>query len=193
MSQTVTGIKIAGDRKIPGNTQLHITNPGIPGQGQVLLKLPWQKEFTDLGLLPIVNGEVILPLKLAFLCHAKEDKEQVEKIGSKLLLDGFLTWYDEKDLLPGDDWQRVIEQEIERCAFFLAFLSSRSCGKTGYVQRELRYALEQRDRRPFGKRFIIPILLDDCQPPRELGEIHFLRMWQRGAYDKLKAALTNQT
>ncbi len=92
MSQVVSGMKIAGDRKIPDKTEARITNPGIPGQVQVHLKLPWQKDFTDLGLLPIVNGEIILPLKLAFLCHAKEDKEQVEKIGSKLLSDGFLTW-----------------------------------------------------------------------------------------------------
>ncbi len=58
------------------------------------------------------------------------------------------------------------------------------------MQRELRYALEQRERRPFGKRFIIPILLDDCETPRELKDIHFLPLWERGAYDQLKVAMT---
>ncbi len=190
MSQVITGIKIAGDRPIPHTTQARITYTGTPGELHVHLKLPWQSDFTDFGLLPILNNEIVLPLKLAFLCHAKEDKDQVEEIGSKLLTDGFLTWYDEKDLLPGDDWQQVIEQEIEKCDFFLAFLSSRSCEKTGYVQRELRYALQQRDRRPFDRRFIIPILLDACDVPRELRQIHFLELWRSGSYEKLKTALT---
>jgi hypothetical protein len=191
MSQVVTGVKLAGDRRIPHGTEARLKNEGVPGHLGVHLRLPWQSEFTDLGSLPITDGEVVLPIKLAFLCHAKEDRGQVEDIGSRLLKDGFLTWYDEKDLLPGDDWQSVIEREIEKCDFFLAFLSSRSVQKTGYVQRELRHALQQRDRRPFGRRFLIPIVLDPCDVPRELREIHFLEFWRPDSYTKLKASLTN--
>jgi len=188
--ETITGIKIARNRKIPDKTEVILRNTGGAGHIGAKLKLPWQKEYTDLGILPIVNNEVVLPLQLAFLCHAKDDRTQVEAVGSKLLADGFLTWFDEKDLLPGDDWQQEIEKAIETCDFFLAFLSRTSCAKTGYVQRELRYALEQRDRRPFGKRFVIPILIDECTPPREFMGIHFLRLWELGAYGKLKQALS---
>ena len=136
MSQVVTGLKLAGDRRIPHGTEARLTFEGVPGHLGVHLRLPWQSEFTDLGSLPITDGEVVLPIKLAFLCHAKEDREQVEDIGSRLLKDGFLTWYDEKDLLPGDDWQVVIEREIETVISFSRFFD-RSVQKTGYVQREL--------------------------------------------------------
>jgi len=189
MHDQVDRIRFAGGRTVP-DAIIQLKNVGVAGKLQVHIKLPWQQDFTNFGLLPIVNGEVVLPVKLAFLGHAKEDKQEVEAIGTRLLSDGFLTWYDEKDLLPGDDWQRVIEREIEQCDYFLAFLSSRSVAKVGYVQRELRYALQQRDRRPLGKRFMIPILLDACEVPKEIGDIHFLRLWEPGAYDKLKAALT---
>ena len=157
---------------------------------QVELKLPWQSAFKNLGLLPICNQEIVLPLKLAFLCHAKEDKTEVEAIREKLLSDGFLTWYADKDLLPGDEWELLIEREIEGCDYFLAFLSSRSVSKTGYVQRELRHAMKQRTLRPHGKRYIIPIQLDDCEVPPELSEIHFLKMWQLESYDRLLTAMS---
>ncbi len=90
------------------------------------------------------------------------------------------------------NWQQVIESEIEKCDYFLAFLSRRSVSKTGYVNRELRYALEQGERRPFGQRFIVPILLDDCVLPREFREIHSLRMWERGSYEKRVQALSER-
>jgi hypothetical protein len=189
MDTVVTGMKLAGDRPTPDNTLVRIENPGIPGQVRAHVKLPWQKEWKDLGLLKLVGTELVLPLKLAFFCHAKEDKIKVQEIGSRLLEDGFLTWYDDKDLLPGDDWEQVIEGEIEGCDYFLAFLSSQSVKKAGYVNRELRYALEQRERKPFRHRFIIPILLDECTPPRELKSIHFIRMWEPGSYEKLLKAL----
>lgn len=185
-------IKLRGDRNVPNKMLLTLTYTGVPDYVHAQVKLPWQKEWTDLGLISVNEGEVVLPLKLVFLCHAKEDKTKVEEIGSKLLEDGFLTWYDDKDLLPGDDWEQVVEKEIGGCDYFLAFLSSRSLGKTGYVNRELRYALAQRDRRPLGHRFIIPILMDDCSPPRELHGIHFCRIWESGGYEKLVKALASE-
>lgn len=133
---TISQINLAGGRPIPETTQLKVTYTGFPEKVHVLIQLPWQKTWKDLGLLPVVGTKLVLPLKLAFLCHAKEDKQQVEEIGSRLLEDGFLTWYDEKDLLPGDDWEDVIEREIEGCDFFLAFLSSQSVTKIGYVNRD---------------------------------------------------------
>ena len=187
---TISQVTLARGRPIPDTTQVKITCTGAPGKLQVLIRLPWQSDWKDLGLIPVVGTELVLPLKLAFLCHAKEDKKQVEEIGSRLLEDGILTWYDDKDLLPGDDWEDVIEREIEGCDFFLAFLSSRSLSKIGYVNRELRYALEQGDRRPLGQRFIIPVLLDECRPPRELKRFHFMKSWEAGAYDKLVKVLS---
>jgi len=187
---TISKVTLARGRAIPDTTRVKFTYTGTSGKLHVLIQLPWQSTWKDLGLIEVVGTELVLPLKLVFLCHAKEDKKEVEEIGSRLLENGILTWYDEKDLLPGDDWEDVIEREIEGCDFFLAFLSSRSLSKIGYVNRELRYALEQGDRRPLGQRFIIPILLDECMPPRELKRFHFIKVWEADAYRKLVRALS---
>lgn len=72
---------------------------GRDDQVRVQLKLPWQHEYTDWIDAPIIDHEIVLPgLKLAFLCHAKEDKEHVATVGAKLMSDGYMTWYDEKSL-----------------------------------------------------------------------------------------------
>ncbi len=189
---TITSIKLARDRPIPHSTKVKILDVGDPLRIDVSVMLPWQKTWKHLGLIPLVGTEIILPLKLAFLCHAKEDKESVEAVGSKLLEDGFLTWYDDKDLRPGDDWQAVIEREISGCDFFLAFLSSKSLSKIGYVNRELRYAMQQRELRPLGVRFILPVLIDECTLPRELSHLHFVRLWEADAYEKLAQTMTSE-
>jgi TIR domain len=71
----------------------------------------------------------------------------------------------------------------------LVFLSRKSCSKIGYVQKEMKYALEQRDLRPKGYRYIIPILVEECEPPREFRRIQWSRMWEDSWYEKLKLAL----
>ena len=111
-----------------------------------------------------------MPVYTGFLCHAHEDKPTVEKLSQLLVEDGILTWFDKKDLLPGDDWKLKIQQAIKTYDYFLAFLSHHSCNKTGFVQKEIRLALEQRELMPEGKRYIIPIIVDDCDysGPRKL-------------------------
>jgi hypothetical protein len=107
-------------------------------------------------------------LKLLFFSYAHEDQVEVEKIAESLQQDGFLIWLDKKYLLPGDDWRVAIETAMDKADFILVFLSKSSVLKVGYVQKELRYALERSQLSPSGKRYIIPILLEPCTPPHEL-------------------------
>jgi TIR domain len=130
-------------------------------------------------------------LKLLFFSYAHEDQVEVEKIAESLQQDGFLIWLDKKNLLPGDDWRVAIETAMDKADFILVFLSKSSVLKVGYVQKELRYALERSQLSPSGKRYIIPILLEPCTPPHELQYLHWLPLWEHGAYEKLKNALND--
>ena len=73
----------------------------------------------------------------------------------------------------------------------LTFLSPESVNKTGHFQRELRYALEQRQLRPQGARYIIPIIIGDCSPPTSLRDIQWLHAERRGWYSELLRAMDN--
>lgn len=182
-------IKFAGNKDPPNRAKLELRVGSMPGTMNVRVQLPHQEGWTDFQNLPIVDRTLVIPVTLAFLCHAKEDKAAAGETAARLLRDGHMIWFDELDLLAGADWEREIEAAIDRSDYVITFLSHNSCSKTGFVQREIRHALEQQQRRPVGSRFVIPILIDDVIPPREFWKFHWLRMDDESWYEQLKQAL----
>ncbi|MGH1337296.1 MAG: TIR domain-containing protein [Aureispira sp.] len=98
--------------------------------------------------------------KVVFLAHAKEDKEQVKELYQQLKKAGLDPWMDEFDLGFGMNWDVEIRQAIRKCNFFLACLSKQSINKTGYVQQELRFALNEFQNKPTNTIYFIPVLLE---------------------------------
>ena len=107
-----------------------------------------------------------------FLCHSSGDKDQVRDLYQRLKDDGFHPWLDEEDLLPGQDWSQEIPKAVRSSAVVLVCLSRSSVSKTGYVQREIKYALDVAEEQPEGSIFLIPVMLTDCDVPERL------RRWQ---------------
>lgn len=72
-------------------------------------------------------------------------------------------------------------------------LSSRSVGKTGYVQVELREALAAFAERAPGSIYVVPVRLDECEVPDlqipnlglSLRDIHRVDLWQDGGFERL--------
>jgi hypothetical protein len=181
-------ILTAGNKPIPKNMQVLLQAGFRPGTVRVQYKLPGQKNFSSLGELPIVDGVLILPVKLLFLSYAHEDQKAVEVVAEKLYQDGFMTWLDKKDIRPGDSWKSRIKQGMDSADYVLIFLSKTSSTKKGYVQAEMKYAFEQRDLRPDGQRYIIPVLLEDFVPPDRFADIQWVDLSEADGYERLKTA-----
>lgn len=126
----------------------------------------------------IVNGEIALPVTMAFISYAKENRKRVHSVARDLRKRDIFVWDDESLLLPGDHWESKIENAIECADYFLLFLSAATIDRDGYKNRELRLALKRQSTKAPGKRFLIPILIDPCEPPQDLRELHWLRMWE---------------
>lgn len=110
-----------------------------------------------------------------FLCHALQDKPVVRELHQRLLVEGWIDpWLDEEKLLPGQDWDMEIEKAVESSDMVIVCFSSASVTKDGYVQKELKIAIDAAERRPEGKIFLIPIRLDDCTIPRKLQAKHYI-------------------
>ena len=119
-----------------------------------------------------MSDSISRPLRV-FLCHAREDKLIVRELYQKLSAEGWVdAWLDEEKLYPGQDWHTEIEKGVEIADVVIVCLSNNSVAKEGFVQRELKYALDIADDKPEGTIFIIPLRLDDCPAPRRL------RSWQ---------------
>src|SRR3712207_6126465 len=97
------------------------------------------------------------PLRV-FLCHSLGDKPAVRDLYQRLRAEqGIEPWFDEEDLLPGQDWDQEIQKAVRAADVVLVCLSRSSITKAGYVQKEIRYALDVADEQPEGTIFIIPL------------------------------------
>ncbi len=116
------------------------------------------------------------PLRV-FLCHSSNDKPAVRELYQKLRAETWIQpWLDEEELYPGQDWNMEIEKAVEAADAIIVCLTKNSINKEGYVQRELRIVLDLADYKPEGTIYILPVRLEECEPPRRL------RAWQFADY-----------
>jgi hypothetical protein len=116
------------------------------------------------------------PLRV-FLCHSSADKPAVRELYQKLRAESWIEpWLDEEELFPGMDWNMEIEKAVEATDVIIVCLSKNSITKEGYVQKEIKIALDFSDYKPEGTVFIIPVRLEECTPPLRLSK------WQYADY-----------
>jgi len=113
-----------------------------------------------------------------FLSYAKEDLSIAERVYRDLRSAGLSVWFDRHSLKPGEKWKPAISEAIRNSSYFLALLSKTSVDKTGYVQREIREALDLLLEVPENQVFIVPIRIDDCLPANpSLRDLQFVDLF----------------
>jgi hypothetical protein len=125
---------------------------------------------------------------IAFLSYAREDLKAAREIYLYLTASGISTWFDKESLRPGERWKEAIERAIKESEYFIALISSRSAQKRGFVQTELRRALDILDQTPDDAVYLIPVRVDECRPPiARLDDLNWLDLFpdKSLALDKL--------
>ena len=130
-----------------------------------------------------------LPPLRAFLCHSSSDKESVRQLHQRLSGDGFAPWLDVEDLLPGQDWEHEIAKAVRSSQVIIVCLSASSVTKEGFVQKEIKMALDIADEKPEGTIFIIPLRFEDCAVPSRIKRWHWVNYFDPNGYDRLVKAL----
>jgi hypothetical protein len=119
-----------------------------------------------------------------FISYASDDVAAARRLFADLRAIGVEPWLDKECLLPGQRWEREIHTALRGSEFVVVLLSSRQVEKRGYVQREIRKALELLDEVPDNQVFLIPARLDDCRPQHDrLSDLHWVDLfpdWSTG-------------
>ncbi len=131
------------------------------------------------------------PLKV-FLCYAHEDREAVRALYNHLVNCKVDAWLDEEKLLPGQDWDKEIHRAIRQSDVIIVVLSKKSITKEGYVQKEIRGAVDVAKEKPDGTIFVIPARLDYCNVPESLQHWHWVDLNATNSYGRLLMALTSR-
>lgn len=129
---------------------------------------------------------------ICFLSYAREDAEEAQKIYRALISKGIEIWFDQESLNPGAKWKAEINRAMRNSRYFIALLSQHSVSKKGFVQKEIKEAIEISKEYPDDEVYIIPVRLDDCRPSNEIfNELNWLNLFEdysRGM-DKLQEFL----
>lgn len=123
-----------------------------------------------------------------FLCHASEDKEAVRELSRFVRSLGHDPWLDDEKLIPGQEWDYEIRQALKRSDIIVVCLSDKST-KRGYLQKELKRALDIADEFPTGALFLIPVRLTECTVPDRLERFQYVDLFRPNGPERLSAAL----
>jgi ATP-dependent Clp protease ATP-binding subunit ClpA len=133
---------------------------------------------------------------LVFLSYAREDYERAVTLYEQLTNRGFRVWMDKKDLLGGMNWQLELRRMIKKADLILICLSKNAVKKRGFIQAEMRIAVEIAKERPKDDIYIIPLRLEagleDDEIPPDLSEYQYIDMFEEKAIDRVLASIDYQ-
>lgn len=95
-----------------------------------------------------------------FISYASEDRPYVELIKQQLDREGIDAWYDEEQLAAGDDFSNKIEDNIQRCSYFIPIISQHTRLEDRYFWFEWNIAIKRSYRFSSQYPFIQPIVID---------------------------------
>lgn len=106
-----------------------------------------------------------------FISYSSNDIDKVKRLVSELKQKGAKIWFDDEQILPGDDLVEKMAEGIEQCLYYVICLSPSFDEKppTSWVKREFKMAMIKENKQ--GQRSIIPIrLIKGGSIPLEIGE-----------------------
>lgn len=128
------------------------------------------------------------PLKI-FISYASGDRAEAQKLHAFLVKQGTNPWLDTENLLPGQDWKMEISKALDETDLILLCLSKKSVSKEGYVQKEMRLALDRALEIPPGEIFLIPARFEEVNLPYSLRDYQWVDLYTESGVKKLLKSL----
>src|SRR6266849_4535677 len=137
-----------------------------------------------------LSTDVVSPRHLrVFLCHSSGDMLAVRNLYQRLKACNVNPWLDKENLLPGQNWENEIRKAVRAADVVIVCLSREAISKTGYVQKEIKFALDVADEQPEETIFLIPLKLEECPIPERLRHLHTVNYFEEDGFVKLMSDL----
>ncbi len=127
-----------------------------------------------------------------FISYAREDQARVRELYDHLVDAGYHPWLDREHIRPGQQWEPIIKRALKQSHFALVCLSATSINKRGFLQKEIKQALEQALEKFEDDVWLIPARLDDCDVPEALAHIQWVDLFDDDGLQQLLAAMEYQ-
>jgi hypothetical protein len=148
----------------------------------------WSARRTPADVIPLHAPQRFLPPErempehAVFISYAREDLPAVQRLKAGLDAAGITTWFDVERLEGGDDYDRKIQRNIARCAFFVPVISATTQRRLeAYFRREWNYANDRARNMADAAVFVLPVCIDDTSRataivPERFRPLHFARL-----------------
>jgi TPR repeat protein len=123
----------------------------------------------------------------AFFSYSRDDSSFVVQLAADLKAAGSSVWLDQLDIIPGQRWDRAIEDALKSCPRLIVILSPASVNSTN-VMDEVSFALEE-------QKTVIPVIYRDCAIPfrlRRLQYVDFKENYSHGLKELLNVLAPQQ-
>ena len=123
-----------------------------------------------------------MPETAIFISYAREDLPAVQRLKAAMDAAGLTTWFDLDRLESGDDYDRKIRNNIQRCSYFVPVVSANTQRRLeAYFRREWSYAVDRARSIAEGAVFILPVCVDgtseaDALVPEKFKSLHMTRV-----------------
>ncbi len=102
--------------------------------------------------------------KAVFLSYASQDADAAKRICDALRQAGVEVWFDQSELVGGDQWDGKIRGQIGSCALFVPIISANTQARLeGYFRIEWKLAARRTHAMASAKAFLLPIVIDDTR------------------------------
>ena len=113
------------------------------------------------------------PLK-TFIIYAREDRDALLELKKQLIpleRRGQLSLWHDGEIVPGEDWEKAIKQQLEQADLILLLLSSDFFASDYIEKKELKEALLRHTR---GESIVAPVIVRHClwQQHPEIEKLH---------------------
>jgi len=120
-----------------------------------------------------------------FISYSSNDAEKVGRLVEVLKAKGANLWFDDEQILPGDELIQKMRQGILQCRYYVICLSPSFEKKppTSWVKKELKMAMIKENKE--GKQSIIPVRIKKGGSiPHEIGDRAYADLTTAKRWDK---------
>ncbi|AOS43662.1 invasion protein regulator [Lacunisphaera limnophila] len=122
------------------------------------------------------------PGKAVFLSYASQDAEAAKRICDALRAAGVEVWFDQNELVGGDQWDGKIRGQISSCALFVPLISANTQARLeGYFRLEWKLAAQRTHTMADEMTFLLPVLIDgtrdaEARVPAEFRAVQWTKL-----------------
>ena len=136
-----------------------------------------------------VPGPPSVPLSMAeattkavFLSYASQDVAAALRICNALRSAGVEVWFDQSELVGGDQWDQKIRGQVKACDLFVPVISGATQARLeGYFRLEWKLAAQRTHTMADAKPFLLPVVIDttgdaEAHVPEEFRAVQWTRL-----------------